>query len=164
MERHSLIREGIITGLLGAAGVALWFLIIDVLHGAPLLTPATLGEGLLSMFGAPRISDGMALYVTLYTIAHVVAFIVLGIIATAVVHASAREPAVLAGALILFVVMQVLFYGFSAMMSQRELLGSLAWYQVGAANLVAAILMVTYLWRTHPALGAQLRHSLSGEE
>ena len=52
----------------------------------------------------------------------------------------------------------------SALLAQTDALGTLAWYQIGAANLVAAILMGTYLWRTHPALGRGLNFALEGGE
>ena len=37
------LREGIIAGLIGAAVVAVWFLIYDAARGRPLRTPALLG-------------------------------------------------------------------------------------------------------------------------
>lgn len=164
MTRNGVVREGVLAGLLGAAGVALWFFVVDLLAGEPFYTPNTLGAAALSMFGDPRPTDTQALHVIVYTIFHVVAFMLVGIIAAAIVRASEREPSVLAGALILFVAIQVLFYGFTALLAQRELLGRLAWYQVWAANLVAAVLMGTYLWRAHPALGRGLSQALAGGE
>ncbi|HLV27460.1 MAG TPA: hypothetical protein VKZ41_14225 [Gemmatimonadales bacterium] len=164
MATRSVVREGTIAGVLGALGVSVWFLIIDTVAGVPLLTPATLGEAFLSLFGAAQETDGKALYVGLYTIVHFAAFIALGIVAAAVVRLSEREPSVLAGALILFVAIQVMFYGISAMLANPRLIGALAWYQVGLANLVAAGLMGMYLWRRHPQLGTELRRALAGEE
>lgn len=163
-QRNSLVREGIIAGLLGAAGVALWFLIVDVTVGEPFYTPAMLGEIVLSLFGRPSSGDTLALHVGLYTVVHVVGFMIIGVIAASVVRMGEREPSVLAGAVILFVVLQVLFYGITALLSERDLLGRLAWYQVGIANLVAAVLMLTYLWRAHPSIGRGLSHTLSGGE
>ncbi|HEV8144266.1 MAG TPA: hypothetical protein VGQ77_15500, partial [Methylomirabilota bacterium] len=43
-NQRSVLREGTIAGLLGAATVAIWFLIFDVLRGKPFLTPALLGS------------------------------------------------------------------------------------------------------------------------
>jgi hypothetical protein len=42
-------------------------------------------------------------------------------------------------------------------------LRSLAWYQVAAGNLIAALSMGTYLWRTHPALATDLDQTLRGD-
>ena len=38
-----ILREGVVGGLIGAAVVALWFLLFDLARGKPLLTPALLG-------------------------------------------------------------------------------------------------------------------------
>ena len=36
-------EEGLITGILGAATVALWFFLVDAIKGRPLYTPTVLG-------------------------------------------------------------------------------------------------------------------------
>ena len=40
------LSEGFIAGVIGAGGVALWFLIIDTVSGRPFYTPALLGSAL----------------------------------------------------------------------------------------------------------------------
>lgn len=45
--------EGIIAGLIGAAILALWFLMIDTLHGRPLYTPSMLGSAIFRSNHAP---------------------------------------------------------------------------------------------------------------
>ena len=42
-SRFRYLREGIIAGLIGAALVAVWFLIYDVARGRPFRTPSLLG-------------------------------------------------------------------------------------------------------------------------
>ena len=78
--------------------------------------------------------------------------------------AGVRAPGLLAGALILFVAIEIGFYGLSAVLAESPLLGALAWYQIGLANLVAALAMGTYLWRRNPALGGRLDFALGGGE
>jgi len=39
----------------------------------------------------------------------------------------------------------------------------LAWYQIAAGNVLAALLMGTYLYRTHPALRQEFAHAMEGE-
>ena len=41
----SIAREGFLDGVIGAAAVAIWFLILDTLAGQPFYTPAVLGAG-----------------------------------------------------------------------------------------------------------------------
>ena len=50
-QEHSIVREGLIAGFLGATAVAVWFFVVDLIGGRPLFTPNALGEGLLSIFG-----------------------------------------------------------------------------------------------------------------
>lgn len=160
---HSVIREGIIAGAIGATGVAVWFLLIDVLAGHPFRTPEILGRALLSVLG-PRGSEGAFTYIAAYTLFHYAAFAVIGILATQIVHWADRMPAILAGFLILFVAVEIGFYGLVALLSEPEVLGSIAWYQVLIGNLIAAASMGWYLWRTHPGVGARFDAALSGRD
>jgi hypothetical protein len=162
-RRHHAVREGLIAGVLGATTVAVWFLILDSIAGRPFHTPAVLGTALLGVLG-PAGAEGTITRVIVYTIFHYVAFCAAGILLTVVIHQAAVESSILAGFLILFVAFEIGFYGFTALLSQRELLGDLAWYHIGIGNLLAAATMGTYLWRTHPELGPEFAHALGGSE
>lgn len=161
--RHSVAREGIIAGVLGATAVALWFLIIDSVYATPLATPAALGRGLLRLFGPPG-GEGVVTFVAAYTIFHYIAFILAGLVVSIVVHWARSSPTVLAGALILFVIFEIGFYGISSALEQSPFLGALGWGAVAVGNLIAAIVMGVYMWRTHPELAGELNWALSGGE
>jgi len=161
--RHNTLREGLIAGILGATAVAVWFLIVDTVSGRPFYTPAILGTALLGILG-PAGSEGAFVHVAVYTLFHYAVFVLAGIVLTVVIHHSETEPAVLAGLLILFVAFETGFYGLTALLSQAELLGNLAWYQIAIGNLLAAGSMGTYLWRAHPALRGEFSHVLGGTE
>lgn len=159
-----VLTRGLIAGFLGATAVALWFLVVDVLGGRVFYTPEVLGRGVLSIFGSTE-GDARMTAVIVFTIVHYGAFFVIGIIAAAILRAAERQPSVLAGALILFVAFEVAFYGFTAVMAETAAFsGNLAWYQIGLSNLVAAIVMGLYLWRSSPALGRRVDHALQGRE
>jgi hypothetical protein len=162
-RQHGVLREGLIAGFLGASSVALWFLIVDSMSGRPFYTPAVLGSGLLGILG-PAGAEGMATHVVVYTIFHYAAFCAVGMLLTFVIHHAEVEPGVLAGLLILFVAFETGFYGLTALLSQSELLGDLAWYQIAAGNLLASIAMGVYLWRGHPALRGAFDRALGGTE
>ncbi len=155
-------REGTVAGLLGAAGVAVWFLVIDLTQGEFLRTPATLGKALSSVLGHGITDHGTVFYAAGYTVFHVLVFIGIGVLADKLVHVSERFPSVSAALLMIFGVLECGFYFAAAFLSDRNVFGSFAWYQVGAANLIAALLMGTYLWRKHPALKPALQHGLEG--
>lgn len=158
-EQHSTIREGIVTGAIGATSVALWFLVVDILGGRPLFTPFALGSALFGEYlpGA-EITLGP---VAAYTVFHYAAFIAVGLLAAASTHLAVRQPVFLALFLILFVVFEIGFYGLVAVLSETVLVRELAWYQIGAGNLLATTLMGGYLWRTHPRIFPGLSHALS---
>jgi len=75
---------------------------------------------------------------------------------------SQRKPTVLAGAMMLFVAFEIGFYGLSSALSESPFFGALGWAQVATGNLIAAIVMGVYMWRTHPELGREFNHALSG--
>jgi hypothetical protein len=155
--------EGLIAGLIGATSIAIWFLIVDTVAGRPFYTPTVLGIGLLSVFG-PRGDEGAVAQVIAYTIFHYGMFLGIGVLVSYIVHRAEQDDTVLAVALILFVALEVGFYGLVAVLSQSKQLGSLAWYQVLAGNLIAALTMGIYVWRTHPELRRELQHALVGDE
>jgi hypothetical protein len=161
MDRHGTIREGLITGVLGATGVAVWFLLVDTIAGQPFFTPRVLGEAVKNVVAPDNFASPFVI-VALYTVFHYAAFILAGIVVVALVHASAKQVQLLAGVMILFVAFEVAFYGYVALLQLATRLEGIAWYQVGAANLVAAALMGRYLWMKHPELTHQLNESLSG--
>ena len=162
--QHNVLREGFIAGFIGATAVAIWFFVVDILAGQPFATPTFLGRALTSVLGEIPEGEGPVLHIALYTIFHYAAFTVVGTLAVVAVHWAETEPTVLAGFLILFVAIELAFYGFVALLSDPQVFGALAWYQVGAANLISALLMGVYLWRTHPALRRELELALGGGE
>jgi hypothetical protein len=161
--RHTIVRDGVVAGILGASAVALWFFGLDILRGHPFATPAALGRGLVGILG-PRGSEGTAVFVAAYTVFHYAAFIGLGLLVAVIVHFAQREPTVLAGAMMLFVAIEIGFYGLSSALSESPFFGALGWAQVATGNLIAALVMGTYMWRAHPELGRELNQALSGGE
>ncbi len=155
------IREGIVAGLVAASAVAVWFLILDVVGGRPFGTPARLGESVASLFGGTGGGSPVS-YVLGYTVFHVIAFCVSGIVVSAVVNQAEEEPSLLFGLLILFVAFELAWYGMTAILARDEAYGPLAWYQVMVANLIAATAMGFYLYRRHPALAARASHAVAG--
>lgn len=161
-QGHSVVREGVIAGIIGATSVAIWFLLVDALAGHPLFTPTVLGTAAFSVFGDTT-RDGALVHVLFYTVIHYAAFIVTGIVASYVVHRAEAEPSVLVVFTLLFIIFELGFYGVAALLAETEL-RSLAWYQIAAGNLLAALMMGVYMWRTHPSLRQEFAHALGGDE
>ena len=82
--RHTIVRDGIVAGLLGATAVAIWFLGVDMVYAHAFATPEALGRGLLRLFGPPGM-EGTATFVIAYTIFHYAAFIGTGLLVSVIV-------------------------------------------------------------------------------
>ena len=160
--RHTIVRDGIVAGVLGATAVAVWFLAMDTLYSQPLATPAALGQELLGVLG-PKGSEGTGTFVIVYTIFHFAAFIAVGTLVAAIVHWAHSEPGILAGALMLFVALEIGIFAISSALRASPFLGTLGWAQVAVGNLIAAVVMGTYMWRTHPELKTDLGYALGGQ-
>jgi hypothetical protein len=160
---HNTIREGILAGCLSATVIAVWLFVVDYLAGHPLLTPTVLGRGLVGVFGL-RMGDTAMNYITAYTVFHYGMFALIGVLVAKIVHAARRTPAVLAGFLIIFIAFELGFYGLTAMLSVTTELRGLAWYQLMAANLVASLVMLYFMWIRHPELKGELHNALEGTD
>src|SRR5262245_10192137 len=144
MESHNPTREGTIAGILGASIVALWFLMVDSIAGRPFFTPAILGASLFDLLGGGFGGRGLFAHVAAYTVIHFAAFIIIGIAAASLMNVLDRKPSWLVGFAALFFVFEVCVFGLVALAAQSPLFGTIAWYQLGAANLLAAFAMGRY--------------------
>lgn len=163
LASHRTVREGLIAGLLGAAAVALWFLVVDMIVRDPFFTPAALGSALLD--GARGIGevDISLANVLGYSALHLAAFVLVGILAAALAAEAERHGIVLLGAVLLFVTFETLFLGLAAI-AATWLLDALTWWNILLANLIAAAAMGWYLWRAHPRLRDRLREDLEEDQ
>jgi hypothetical protein len=147
-------QEGIVAGLLGAATIAVWFLILDLIQGRPLYTPMVLGTALFK--GGAAIASPETLGVSFETVlwftwVHVLVFVVIGGAAAWLVRLAERDPNFGFGILLFLVVFMVAFIGVSLVFAE-EVLHALAWPTILIGNLLAAGAMAAYFWRRHPQL------------
>jgi len=143
-----VVREGIWGGLLGAAAVAIWFLIYDTAAGVPFRTPALLGAALFQ-----GLRDPAALQITLplvlqYTIVHGVAFIAFGLAASGLLALADREPRFLFALVMLFCCFEVFFAALLVVLAQW-LFESVPWWTILGGNLLAAVVMLGFFFREH---------------
>jgi hypothetical protein len=151
LREHDVVRRGLIAGAIGATAVAVWFLVIDVIQGQPLFTPGALGSVLFH--GARDVAQLRVDAPTIigFTALHLAVFAILGIVAEALFRAAERQPPILLGLVLVFVVFQTLFIGLLSIIAVW-LLDELMWWSVLVANLVAAAAMGWFFWREHPKL------------
>ena len=146
-----LLSRGLITGLCGAAAVALWFFFIDFSDGHPFRTPAALGSALLFGMSTPEAMQVTFRVVAAYTVVHVIAFAVAGTIFVAIAEQVERSSSLvlltIPGAIALEVVVVT-----GLALGGDWVLGAVGVWSVLVANLLAVLSMGWYVWRTHPTL------------
>lgn len=152
-ERYVIV-QGAAAGVIGAVVVALWFFIYDLMIGRPFYTPALLGSAILERAHDPNLHVTASLVVG-YSVIHLAAFIIFGIIVAAMLAASEREPVLLLGMIMVFACFEVFFLGLVAALNQ-SLLEALGWWMVVGANLAATLAMVVFFWWEHPVLHHRL--------
>jgi hypothetical protein len=153
-EASKVYEEGIVAGLIGAATIAIWFLILDVIQGRPLYTPTVLGTALfragLGLTAPETLATSLEL-VLWFTWVHVLVFIVIGGAAAWLLRLAARDPNFGFGILLFLVVFMFGFIGVSLVFAE-EVFHALAWPTILIGNLLAAGTMAWYFWRRHPHL------------
>ena len=111
-NRHSIIGEGTDVGIIGGLAVAVWFLILDVLAGHPFQTPSLLGQTVLLGDRTPDATHLAFGAILFYTAFHFIVFALIGMGLVALVHWGIENPVVRYALLPVFLVFEVLFYGF----------------------------------------------------
>ena len=146
--------EGIVAGIIGAATVAIWFFILDILDNRPFYTPTVLGTALfhrgarLETFEHLSSSFEMA---AMYTWVHGLAFCVIGGLASKLLAVAEQNVSLGFGILLLFVAFD---FGIVAVLFvfAEPVLHALAWPAILIGNFLAAAAMAGYFWRRHPNL------------
>jgi hypothetical protein len=150
-----VVREGVVAGLIGAAAVAVLILVFDAAGGAPLQSPAILGSAIFKGIRDPNLVTVSAGPIVAYTILHGLGFVLVGLVASYLVAAAEREPAMVLALLIFFAAFEVFFLALIAFWA-LPVLGTLAWWEILAGNLVASVAMLYYFHGRHPGLARSL--------
>lgn len=155
LRDYPLVGKGLVTGLVGAGAVAIFFLVLDILRQRPFYTPAALGS--LLFLGASSPTDvqvGWAV-VAAYTLLHLAVFAAVGVGLEWSAGRIERTPGMWLMGLLAFITLEALFIGTAGNLS-GWVLGDLGYWAIGVANLVAVLAMGSWVWASHP----RLRHEL----
>lgn len=151
LRNHPMVSEGLRVGLVGAAAVAVWFLLVDVAAGAPLRTPAALGSVVfLGADGASLISTAPGI-IAAYTVLHLALFAAAGIGFVAVARGIEELPSFAYLALMCAILLEATTFAALVSLGQT-VLGALSIWAVGIANVLAVGSMAGWIWWTHPEL------------
>jgi hypothetical protein len=154
VDTTRVAQEGFIAGVLGAVTVAVWFLIVDMLHGRPFYTPTVLGTALFGRGVWPATLETMPPsfeMVAMFTWVHVLTFAILGVVVARVLVMAERNPSLGFGFVLLFVILEACFT-VAAMIVAEPVLRALTWPAILAANFLAAAVMTGYFWLRHPTI------------
>jgi len=157
LRTHPLLWRGLITGLIGAAAVAVWFFALDLVAGHPFRTPGALGSTLfLGVTGPAQVQVSLGT-VAGYTVVHLAAFAVAGVVLVAVAEQVERAPALLLVITLALIILEAVVVTTMAL-GAEWVLGSVGWWSIGVGNLLAVCGMGWHVWSTHPVLRERLRH------
>jgi hypothetical protein len=155
LRGHHLLTKGLITGMIGAGAVALWFLILDLLTNSPFYTPAALGSVVLFGATSPAEVQLNVAVIATYTMIHLASFAVVGIALVWSAERLEQMPSMWLMGLLAFIVLEALFLGIVGSLG-GWVLGTVSWWSVGIGNLIAVAAMGKWVWATHPKLRREL--------
>jgi hypothetical protein len=163
VQEHSTVREGLITGVIGALIVAIWYLVFDAAGGRPLYTPNVIGKILFHGDLTPGTGTIVPSVVLGYTLVHFVLFALVGMGLTLLVHQATRNTSLRMGVWLGLVVAFCFFAGITFMLTTASGNRLPLWSVIGG-SLVGVLAMAGYLWRRHPRLRRSFRESALGAE
>jgi hypothetical protein len=137
-------EDGFVSGVIGGATVAVFFLIVDLLRGQPFYTPSLLGSIVFQGADPAAVEEVQAPMVVSYTAVHMAAFIVIGMVAAYVVRQFQVRPHLGVVLLLFFVCFEAAFLGF-AFAFAPAIVPTLGGWLIAAANLLSAAAMAWYL-------------------
>lgn len=150
-------ENGVLAGMLGAAVVAIWFLLLDVvLRGTPFFTPSLLGTILFAGRDAAAVHEVSGAAIFAYTGLHGILFLVAGTALAWMFHELESNPQVGIILLLLFVTFEAIVWGVGVSIIPA-LAGVVGAWAILVANLASAVAMFSFLLRRHPHAIEQLR-------
>lgn len=151
LQHYPIIAEGLRVGMVGAVAVATWFLIIDVIAGTPLLTPAAIGSAVF--FGAddPSAVSTAPGMIAAYSVLHIVAFAGVGIFFAAVAKGIETFPYFAYLSLMCAILLEAVTFAVLVSIG-GAVLGMVSIWSIGVANLIAITTIAGVIWKTHPML------------
>jgi hypothetical protein len=152
-----VVRKGAVAGAIGFVTIALFFVVADALAGRPFLyTPALLGGALFYGVDSPaevRVAPGPVLA---YTVAHLVAFVIIGLVAAGLATLASRHRHLWYLGVNLFLLLIAHASGVVVTLTE-SLQGVVSAWLVMIATLAAAVAMALYLIWANPPLQRELR-------
>jgi hypothetical protein len=162
-REHSTAHEGLVTGLLGAAVVAVWYALWDVATGRPLHTFNVLGRIFLQGDVNPGVRALDPGAVAGFIVLHFAVFLLAGMGLALLAHLASRNPALRMGVWIGLVVAFCFLTGLTFMLNVST--GNrLPLFEVFVGGVLGIASMAWILWRHHPRLRRSFEEVPLGDE
>lgn len=155
IANYPLLTRGLVTGFIGAATVAIWFLMLDVAAGEPLRTPSALGSLVFLGATTPAEVSGHLGIIGAYALLHLLVFGIVGVVAVIVARRLGRTFSDWLILLQAFITLEAVSIPVLGLLG-HGVLGSGALWQITVANLLAVLTMGVWIWRTNPQLRRQV--------
>jgi hypothetical protein len=152
----TLLEDGILTGVIGAAVVALWFLVLDTARGQMFFTPSLLGSVIFFGQSPEQVVSVNPYTIFAYTGLHGVLFLFAGLVIAQMFALFEHNPQFGIVILMLFLLFESILFAAAAAIFPN-LIGAIGALAVACGNLFAAIAMFAFLIRRHPGALTQLR-------
>ena len=157
VDSTRVYTEGAVAGVIGALTVAVWFLVVDMMHGHPFYTPTVLGTALFGRGVWPATLETLPPsleMVAMFTWVHLLAFAVIGVVVSRLIAMAEQHPGLGFGFVLMFVILEACFTA-AVMIVAAPVLRELTWPAILVANLLAAAVMAGYFWLRHPTMRIQ---------
>lgn len=162
-QTRNVLIGGLWAGLIGYGAVVIVIALLNVLAGrSPFYTAALFGSALFYHLQNPAVLTIAPGPVLAYNMVHMLAFLVIGYVASWLVGVAERFPAATYFILVLFLFVAFHVY-FAMALLARPLLGEIAWWHIAAGSFAAAVGMGWYLFTAHPLLRRELRATPMGD-
>jgi hypothetical protein len=153
-SERSALRRGVVGGLIAATAIVVFYLVVDLVRGAALVTPSFLAGVLRG--GDPASSPGL---IAVYTLLHYGVFVGLGVGVAWVLDRVGAPATPLLGVILGFLLFDLMFYG-SVALTGVDVARGLGWPSLLAANLLGGLALAGYLGRTGPYRSRSWRDAL----
>jgi hypothetical protein len=154
----AIVEDGVLCGFVGAAIVALWFLVLDAARGEPFFTPSLLGAVLFLGRSVEEVTGVVWPAFFAYTGLHGFIFFLAGAAISWLLAIVERNPQFGLVLVLVFLLFQSVVFGLEVTLVP-ELVGALGAWAVGTANLLSAVGMFWFLLRRRPEVMRSLRES-----
>jgi hypothetical protein len=154
----AVLEDGVLAGIVGAAVVAVWFLILDAARDQIFFTPSLIGSVLFLGKTVSDVTQVNGLIVFAYTGLHGILSLFAGVAVAFMVYEFEENPQFGILLLMLFLLFESILFSFEAAIFPG-LVGAIGTLAVASANLFSAVAMFWFVLRRHPTALSRMREA-----